>query len=56
MDANKKYGYIDKTGKLVIPCQWEDAMDFHLGGAGVKDKNGKWGCIDKTGKIIKDFH
>ena len=25
-DANGKWGYIDKTGKLVIPCKWEYAV------------------------------
>ena len=53
MDANEKWGFIDKTGKVVISCQWKGARDFHEGLALVKDANEKWGFIDKTGKILK---
>ena len=52
-DANGKYGYIDKTGKVVIPCKWKDAGWFVGGSAFVIDDNGKRVMIDKTGKIIK---
>ena len=50
-DANHKWGFIDKTGKVVIPCQWKYANDFREGMATVEDNN-KWGLIDKTGKVI----
>lgn len=32
------YGYIDATGTLVIPCEWERAEDFHEGFAAVQKK------------------
>jgi len=51
-DYNDKYGFIDQTGKLVIPCQWKDAFSFSEGLAAVKDTNDKWGFIDKTGKLV----
>lgn len=47
-----KSGYKDKTGKVVIPCKWERAYEFHEGLAAVKEIKGKWGFIDKTGKIV----
>jgi hypothetical protein len=51
-----KWGFIDKTGKAVIPCQWEFAEQFSEGLAAVKDNSGKWygkwGFIDKTGKVV----
>ncbi|MDE4456079.1 WG repeat-containing protein [Psychrobacter sp. DAB_AL62B] len=55
---NLKYGYIDKTGKLVIPMQftkayWDDTeglIDFSNGIAVVNDKEGRTFCIDKKGK------
>lgn len=55
---NLKYGYIDKTGKLVIPMQftkvyWDDSeglIDFNNGIAVVNDKEGRTFCIDKKGK------
>ena len=47
-----KYGFADKSGKVVIPCQWEYAYGFSEGLARVQDANWKWGFIDKTGKVV----
>ena len=52
-DDNDKCGFIDKTGKLVIPCQWKFAWDFYKGLAEVQDANDKRFKIDKTGKVVK---
>ena len=30
-DNTNKYGFIDKTGKLVIPCEWNGAWHFNRG-------------------------
>lgn len=38
---NGKYGYIDRAGKVVIPCQFENTMGFNEGLAATK-LNGKW--------------
>jgi hypothetical protein len=46
-----KYGFIDKTGKEVIPLKYDNADSFEKGLANVK-LNGKWGYIDNTGKQI----
>ena len=51
-DANGKWGYIDKTGKVIIPCQWKYALNFNEGLAKVADDNWKYGYIDKTGKVV----
>lgn len=48
---NGKYGYIDTTGKLLIPCIYEQVNDFSEGVAAVKE-NGIWGFIDLEGKYI----
>lgn len=45
------WGYIDKTGKVVIPIQYEDAHPFKMGLAAVK-KDDKWGYINKSGKFV----
>ena len=42
-----KKGFIDKTGILVVPCVFEDAMPFSEGWAAIM-KNGKWGFIDRA--------
>ena len=53
LDDNDKWGFIDETGKVVIPCQWKNAGYFSKGQAAVLDANGKWHTIDKTGKIVE---
>ena len=50
---NGKYGFIDKTGKEIIPLIYDNVWvwDFNEGLAKVK-LNGKWFYIDKNGKEI----
>ena len=47
----KGYGYIDKTGKEVIPCKYNYLGGFYEGLAYV-DLDDKWGFIDKSGKEV----
>jgi hypothetical protein len=48
---NTKCGYIDKTGKIIIPLQFEKTCyDFSEGQASV-GLNGKRGFIDQTGRM-----
>ena len=42
----KKWGYIDKTGKEVIPIEFDYVSDFSEGLAAV-EKNGKYRYIIK---------
>ena len=46
-----KYGFIDKTGKVVIPLNYDWAWSFSEGLASVS-QNGKYGFIDNTGKVV----
>ena len=48
---NSKYGYIDRTGKIVIKPQFDLTFSFSEGLASVKIGD-KYGYIDKTGKIV----
>ena len=48
---NDKWGYIDKTGTEVIPCQYDGANGFSEGLAAV-ELNGKYGYIDKSGTLV----
>jgi len=48
---NKKWGFVDETGKAVIPFMYEAAQEFSEGLAAVK-LNERWGFIDETGKVI----
>jgi len=45
----EKWGYIDKTGKIVFEPQFDNAGYFSEGLAGVRIGK-KYGYIDKTGK------
>ena len=48
----KKWGFIDRTGKLVIPAQFNHVGSFSEGLAPVKSEaEQKWGFIDRTGKL-----
>jgi len=51
-DGRDKYGFIDKTGKLVIPAEFLGANDFNEGMAAVSNQDGKWGFINKTGALV----
>jgi len=43
---------INKSGKTVFECKWDNVGSFSDGLAAVQDDNGKWGYIDKTGTLI----
>jgi len=49
-----RWGFIDKTGKLVIPAQFDKAEDFSNGLAPVL-KDGSWGYINKNGDLVIDY-
>ena len=51
-EKTNRYGYIDKTGEVVIPCVYYRAHDFHNGLAVVDADVVKAGVIDKTGDFV----
>ncbi len=57
---NGKYGCIDRTGKVVVNCEWDDGCDFTHESTNPKiflatvKRKGKWGIIDSTGKLVID--
>ncbi len=49
------YGFIDKTGKVVIPCIFYRADDFEDGVASVKkDEDGSYYEINTKGEKIEE--
>ncbi len=50
-DNNRKWGYLDKKGEIVIKAQYEHAGSFKHGLAAVK-LNGKYGFIDNDGIFV----
>jgi hypothetical protein len=57
---NGAVGFIDETGKMVIPCMYEsdlkDHCGYHFSGgfANVK-QGGKWGVIDTDNRVVLPF-
>lgn len=50
---NQGWGFIDRTGKVVIPAQYDDAYPFtDKGRAAVYIRQKGWGLIDTNGKSI----
>jgi hypothetical protein len=48
---DNKWGYIDKTGRLIIPFQF-DTADYFSEGLAAVGIGEKTGYIDKTGKFV----
>jgi len=51
VENKEKYGLINLSGKLIVPCIY-DAIDYFRGGMAVVKKNEKYGFIDYSGKLI----
>jgi hypothetical protein len=45
------YGFLDRSGKEVVPPVYSEATNFEEGVAIIK-KEGKWGAVDRKGKFI----
>ncbi len=56
-ERKKGWGYIDTSGKFVIPPNpdYSNAEDFHEGLAAVDKKGGDHGYIDRNGKVVIPF-
>ncbi|MHB1391610.1 MAG: WG repeat-containing protein [Clostridia bacterium] len=51
ISLNRKYGYMDRSGKVVVEPQYEGTYTFYEGLSAVK-KDNKWGLIDKSGILL----
>ncbi|MEP7366340.1 MAG: WG repeat-containing protein [Acidobacteriota bacterium] len=49
-----RHGYIDKSGVIVVPAEFELARNFREGLAAVR-RNQKWGFIDRAGKVAVKY-
>ena len=49
---NDKWGFVDKTGKEIVPPKYDLALDFE-GGVAEVEFNGEWIKIDKQGNVVK---
>ena len=46
-----KFGFADRAGQVVIPCEYDDVQDFSEGYAGVNSGD-QWGYIDTSGQVV----
>ena len=52
VSKNKKWGFIDEKGNLVVPMLYDSVEYFNHNGLSAVKRNGKAGFIDKYGKEI----
>ena len=55
INGEEKYGYIDESGNLTIPFQFDGAGEFVDGLAVVGNDNGYYAFIDKQGKLLTPY-
>ncbi len=48
----EKFGFINTSGNLVIPCVWDAAYYQFEEGMVAVSRSGKYGFIDKTGQLV----
>ena len=46
-----KWGFMDRTGRVVVTPAFADEHDFFHGLAAVELSDGEWGFIDESGKL-----
>ena len=49
---NGKYGFVDKSGKVVVKYKYDRVTEFNQNGFAAVKKNGKWGAINEQGEEI----
>ncbi len=50
--SKTRYGFVDYTGKQIVPCKYAEVKDFSSGVAAVKTFDYKWGFVDTNGTEI----
>ena len=54
-EGEEKWGFVDKTGKVVINPQFSSVSNFRDGLCGVRNDDDKWGFINKEGTITINY-
>jgi len=50
-----KFGYVNKSGVVTIPLEWEDASDFEYGcSSAIVKRAGRFGLINASGGLVAD--
>lgn len=51
VERNGRMGFVDRTGSIVIPLEYDVVYSFSEGLA-VVENNGRYGFIDRTGRVV----
>lgn len=46
------YGYINKEGSLIVPCKFDEGLDFSEGLVAVRERWGGWRYYNKKGELV----
>lgn len=49
---DSRMGYMDESGKVVIPCKYETAFPFNSNGLALVRLNGKYGYVNRSGDMV----
>ena len=49
-----KYGFVDKTGKVVVDYIYDDAMEQNEYGFAAVKKDNKWGSVNGKGTVVQE--
>ncbi len=49
---DEKYGFMDKSGKVVVDYKYDKAYEFNSYGFATIEKDGKWGAINEQGEEV----
>lgn len=50
--AGDRYGFVDRTGQVVVPPRFTHLFDLHEGLAAARDDAGRWGYVDGNGAWV----
>lgn len=53
-DINRKYGFMNKKGEVVIEPQFDGTQGFATNGLAIVKSNGKIGCVNEKGEFVID--
>lgn len=52
IQKDKKWGFADSQGKIVLECQYDIVTEFNKYGFAAIKKDGKWGIVNEIGEVI----
>ena len=49
-----KWGFCDKDGIIIVPCEYDIVSELNEFGFSAVKKDGKWGVINSKGEVVLD--